>query len=169
MCFHGPNPQLKNSGNLPSRLPCFQGVEMERGRCQQFSTIFGVVLYPPSHSEHPKKILGRPQNFLKMGPENAHFSHFEPRKRGSEPRFRVSKCAGISRVKFIFTPMQFAYKLIKESWNTDKKKWIKMTYLQYERSKDSDWPVYSRCMTSQHTWSEHRATLQSLHPDLERG
>ena len=34
-----------------------------------------------------------------MVPENAHFSHFEPRKRGSEPRFRVSKCAGISRVK----------------------------------------------------------------------
>ena len=37
-----------------------------------------------------------------MGPENAHFSHFEPRKRGSEPRFRVSKCAGISRVKTNF-------------------------------------------------------------------
>ena len=99
MCFHGPNPQLKNSGNLPSRLPCFQGVEMEKGRCQQFSTIFGDVLDPPSHSEHQKIFLGSPQNFLKMGPENAHFSHFEPRKRGSEPRFRVSKCAGISRVK----------------------------------------------------------------------
>ena len=102
MCFHGPNPQLKNSGNLPSRLPCFQGVEMEKGRCQQFSTIFGDVLDPPSHSEHQKIFLGSPQNFLKMGPENAHFSHFEPRKRGSEPRFRVSKCAGISRVNMEF-------------------------------------------------------------------
>ena len=53
---------------------------------------------PPSHSEHQKIFMGSPQNFLKMGPENAHFSHFEPRKRGSEPRFRVSKCAGISRI-----------------------------------------------------------------------
>ena len=74
---------------------------MERKPPQQFSGIFGDVLDPPSHSEHQKIFLGSPQNFLKMGPENAHFSHFEPRKRGSEPRFRVSKCAGISRVKLL--------------------------------------------------------------------
>ena len=34
-----------------------------------------------------------------MIPENGRFSRFEPRKRGSEPRFRGSKRAGISRVK----------------------------------------------------------------------
>ena len=33
-----------------------------------------------------------------MIPENGRFSRFEPRKRGSEPRFRGSKRAGISRV-----------------------------------------------------------------------
>ena len=70
MCFHGPNPQLKNSGNLPSRLPCFQGVEMEKGRCQQFSTIFGDVLDPPSHSEHQKKKFGGPPRiFQKRHPK----------------------------------------------------------------------------------------------------
>ena len=74
-------------------------MDMERGRCQQFSTIFWDVLDPPSHSEHQKKNLGSPQNFLKMIPEKGHFSQNEPRKRGSEPRFRGSFCAGISRVK----------------------------------------------------------------------
>ena len=36
-----------------------------------------------------------------MIPENGRFSRFEPRKRGSEPRFRGSKRAGISRVKIL--------------------------------------------------------------------
>ena len=74
---------------------------MEWGPGQQFSSIFWDVLDPPSHSEHQKKILGGLQNFLKMGPENRHFSDFEPRKQGSEPRFRCSFCAGISRVKYV--------------------------------------------------------------------
>ena len=34
-----------------------------------------------------------------MTPEISRFSENEPRKRGSEPRFRGSKTSGISRVK----------------------------------------------------------------------
>jgi len=66
---------------------------------QQFSEVFWDVFDPPRPSEHQKKKLVRLQNFLKMTPEISRFSENEPRKRGSEPRFRGSKTSGISRVK----------------------------------------------------------------------
>ena len=72
---------------------------MERRPPQQFSTIFGDVPDPHSHSEHQKKILVRAQNFLKKAPKNRVFSHFESLYRDSETLFRDSNRAGISRVK----------------------------------------------------------------------
>ena len=46
-----------------------------------------------------------------MIPENGRFSRFEPRKRGSEPRFRGSKRAGISRVN-LYKPVLGAFFMV---------------------------------------------------------
>jgi hypothetical protein len=84
---------------LLSEMNYFQGVYVKTGHCQQFPTIFGVVLAPPplSHSEHQKKFGEGGQNFSKMYPN----AHNEPWIQGSKPRFRGSFCAGISRVKLL--------------------------------------------------------------------
>ena len=54
--FHGFKTQLRIQEFDLQTPHVFQGVEMEKGRCQQFSTIFWVGLDPPSHLEHQKNI-----------------------------------------------------------------------------------------------------------------
>ena len=84
--------------NLTSRLPCFPGRGNGKGAVPTIFHYFLGWTWPPQPLRTSKKKLGGGQNFLKMVPENAHFSVFESRKQDSESRFRDSITSGISRV-----------------------------------------------------------------------
>ena len=57
-------------------LDFFQGLKMERRPPQQFSTIFGDVPDPHSHSEHQKKKFGEAPEFFEKGTQKSRFFAF---------------------------------------------------------------------------------------------